>query len=576
MTAQPVPDAPQPAPDDDTFVPAVVAAADAAAAALLRASADVTHAPLGPHRESMRRAKLLVAVFLAPASAYAGDPDVLRLAERYAAVLRDLQSPTGLFLGGSNVESPPDSGFTINDLGDILELVRRSGDDRLAALATLLGGIADRAVPAMLAGGVHTPNHRWELSAALARLHRHRPDPRLAERARRWLAEGIDIDGDGLYSERSANYAVYVSNPSLLVIGDILGMPQLHDIVERNLTSTLGLIQPDGSVETVHSRRQDQREPRFPLAPFAVDYRRLALERGRADFAWAARLAAAEAITEPQTALADLLLHPGLAAPLPAGEPPAARARSSWPRSGLVIDRTPERALTVFGGSDYAAVRRIRSGLATNPTFLRLFAGAAVLESARLSRHFFGLGPFRADELTADGDGFTLDEHLSPAYFGPLAEERHRPGGDYRLVDEGRFSAAMSFDERPRDAVGLHTRIAVQPTATGAQLVIDTDGPLCAWSLELAFRPGGRFEGIAVAEDGTGVLAEGTARYRVGADAIEFGIDAAADAAVPATAGYLPGEDYSYLGGTDAWGGPRVYLTGTTPGRATVSLRRVG
>ena len=39
---------------------------------------------------------------------------------------------------------------------------------------------------------------------------------------------------------------------------------------------------------------------------------------------------------------------------------------------------------------------RIRSGLACNPTFLRMFAGAAVLDAVRLSRVFFDLGPFRA------------------------------------------------------------------------------------------------------------------------------------------------------------------------------------
>lgn len=559
----------------DTFPTDVVAAADAAAAALMDEPVDVAEAPLGPHRESMRRAKLLVAVYLSPTSAFAGDPAAVARAERYASVLAELQSPTGLFLGGDNVESPPDSGFTINDVGDILELIRRSGDDRLSALGTMLGAIADRAAPAMLAGGVHTPNHRWELTAALARLHRHRPDERLVERARHWLAEGIDIAPDGQYSERSANYAVYVSNPSLLAVADILDLPALRAVVERNLASTLGLIQPDGSVETVHSRRQDQRETRFPLAPFATLYRRLAIETGRADLAWAARVAASEPVIDPQTALADVLLHPAIAGPLPDTAAPAVRLRSVWPSSGLVVDRTPERTITVFGGSDYAAAGRIRSGLATNPTFLRLFAGAAVLESARLSRHFFGLGPFRADSLTVSDDEFVLDERLSPAYFGPLATERHRAGGDYRLVDEGRFSAAMSFDVRPRDEVALHTRIAVLPSESGADLVIETEGPLCTWSLELAFRPGGTFEGVEPAPDGTAVLAAGTARYRVGDDAIEFGISAGADRAVPGAAGYLPGEDYTYLGGTDALGGPRVYLTGTTPGRAEVVLRRV-
>jgi hypothetical protein len=555
----------------DTFVADVTAAADAETAALLQASTDVSAAPLGPHRESMRRAKLLVSVFLEPASRFAGDPVVVGLAEAYAQILHRLQSPTGLFLGGDNVESPPDTGFTINDVGDILELARRSGDARLDTVAEVLGGIADRAAPALLAGGVHTPNHRWELTAALARLHRHRPDPRLESRAHEWLAEGIDIDADGLYSERSANYAVHVSNPSLLVIADVFDLPELRDVVARNLTATLGLIRSDGSVETVHSRRQDQREPRFPLAPFAMHYRRLALETGRGDLAWAARAAASEPIAEPQTALADLLLHPTLAAPLPAGEAPPSRGRSTWGQSGLVIDRTPERTLTVFGGSDYGVARRIRSGLATNPTFLRMSAGDAVLDSVRLSRHFFGLGPFRADAMTEAAGILVLEERLSPAYFGPLSPERRRPAGDYRLVDEGRFSAAMSFDERPRDEVPLRTRIEVTPTEDGVRLVLDTDGPLCTWSLELAFRAGGVFEGLDTDAATTGILSSGTARYRVGDDAIEFG----PGTGVTASGGYHPGEDYAYLGGTDAMSGPRAYLTGTTPGRATIDLRRV-
>ena len=554
----------------DTFVADVIAAADAEAARLLQSSTDVSTAPLGPHRESMRRAKLLTAVFLEEGSAFAGSPAVVELAETYARILHDLQSPTGLFLGGDNVESPPDTGFTINDLGDILELARRSGDTRLDRVAEVLGGIADRAAPALLAGGVHTPNHRWELSAALVRLHRHRPDPRLEARAREWLAEGVDIDADGLYSERSANYAVYVSNPSLLVISDVLDLPELRDVVARNLESTLGLIHPDGSVETVHSRRQDQREPRFPLAPYALHYRQLALETGRGDLAWAARVAASAAVIDPQTALADMLLHPALREPLPAATPPADRARNVWPVSGLVIDRTPDRELTVFGGSDYAVARRIRSGLASNPTFLRMFAGDAVLESVRLSRHFFGLGPFRADRMTVDDGRIVLEEHLSPAYFGPMDAAHRRPGGDYRVVDEGRFSAAMSFDERPRHEVPLHTRIELVPTEDGVEVTLETDGPICAWNLEFAFRAGGAFEDVTAAADGTAVLTSGSARYRVGADAIEVGPGTGSTAA----AGYLPGEDYDYLGGTDALGGPRLYVTGTTPGRATVTLRR--
>ncbi|MCP2635962.1 hypothetical protein K0817_005180 [Microbacterium sp. HD4P20] len=559
---------------DAAFVDAVTAAADAAVDQLLAGDspASLGDAPLGPHRESMRRAKLLVVAYLAPNSRRAGDRRLTDAAQEYAAALEAMQSRTGLFLGGDNVESPPDSGFTINDLGDVLELIARS-DARsdLSRLDALLRSIADRATPAMLAGGVHTPNHRWELAAALTRLHRVRPDESLRARIEQWLAEGVDIDGDGLYSERSANYAAHVSNPSLLVIADALQRPELLDVVELNLTATLGLMHTDGSVETVHSRRQDQQTTRFPLAPYALHFRRLAIERGRGDFAWAARRALAEGIAEPQTALAELLLHPVLSAPLPAEEPPPVPARSTWGESGLVIDRTPRRTLVVYGGSDYRAFRRVRSGLANNPTFLRMTAGPVVLEGLRLSREFFGLGPFRADAMEHTADGLVLREELTPAYYQPLPAELRRADGRYELVDEGRFAAAMAFDRRPADIVSLRTRIDVRPTDDGAELVIATEGPSSGWALELAFREGGSFEGLEPVGDEAFVLSEGWGRYRVGNAAMEFG----PGAGVGGRPRYSPGEDYDYVGGTDALPGPRAYITGRSPGTVHLRLRAV-
>jgi hypothetical protein len=559
---------------DTDFVDAVTEAADAAVDRLLAPEPPVplADAPLGPHRESMRRAKLLVAAYLAPSSRHAGDRRLADAAKRCAEALAAMQSESGLFLGGDNVESPPDSGFTINDLGDVLQLIARSeARSDLATLDAYLRSIADRATPAMLAGGVHTPNHRWELSAALTRLHRVRPDEMIRARIEQWLAEGVDIDGDGLYSERSANYAVHVSNPSLLVIADALGRPELLDVVERNLTATLGLVHADGSVETVHSRRQDQKTTRFPLAPYALQFRRFAIERGRGDFAWAARRALAEGVAEPQTALAELLLHPALTQALPAEEAPALPARTTWGESGLVIDRTARRTLVVYGGSDYRAFRRVRSGLASNPTFLRMTAGPVVLEGLRLSREFFGLGPFRADAMEHSAGGFVLREELTPGYYQPMPAEQRRADGQYALAEEGRFAAAMAFDRRPADIVSMRTRIDVRPTDDGVELVIDTDGPSSVWALELAFREGGSFEGLAPVADDTAVLREGFGRYRVGDGAIEFG----PGTGVGGRPRYFPGEDYDYLGGTDALRGPRAYITGRAPSSVRLRLRVV-
>ncbi|MFC4140105.1 MULTISPECIES: hypothetical protein [unclassified Microbacterium] len=525
----------------------------------------------GAHRHLMDRVRLLVAAFLWPQAARSGDGALIDSARESVAALRALQGPSGLFVGGDNVDSPPDSAFTVNDLCDTLRLLDTQPHERTAeaeALAAELADIADAVEPALLVGGVHTPNHRWEISAALARLHRRRPAAELTARAAEWLAEGVDITADGIFSERSANYAAYVSNPSLTVIADVFGAQHARDAVIRNLEATLGMIHPDGTVETVHSRRQDQLT-RFPLAPYLLMYRRYAIELGRGDFAWAAERALAQGIVHPAAILTELLLDPRLGDELPTAVPP--KGGGTWAQSGLVVDADERRRLVVFGGSDYPRFRRVRSGLSTNPTFLRMFADDAVLDSIRLSRDFFGLGPFRADGLRIrDDGGYRLTEEVSASYYQPFTGSALDSEGEYSLTDDGRFFGSMSFPERRRDVVALRTAVSVVPTADGAVIGLDLDGPDCAWALELAFR-GGEFDGGDVRADGTVLLGAGAARYRSARGAILVTADAGYRAnGEPA---YRPGEDYAFLGATDAATGDRLYLTGRSPGRVTLTLR---
>ena len=105
---------------------------------------------------------------------------------------------------------------------------------------------------------MHTPNHRWEICKALAHLNHLWPSRRLKARINDWLGEGIDQDPEGEYSERSPNYASEVTNKSLLTIARYADLPKLRSNVRRNLQLTLYRIQPNGEVETVQSRRQDQ------------------------------------------------------------------------------------------------------------------------------------------------------------------------------------------------------------------------------------------------------------------------------------------------------------------------------
>jgi hypothetical protein len=290
-----------------------------------------------------------------------------------------------------------------------------------------------------------------------------------------------------------------------------------------------------------------------------------------------------------------MVLDPGIALVLPAPVEPQRPRQRIFGSAGLLVDHRPAVTAVVFGGSDYPRHARIRSGLANSPTFLRLFAGAAVLDSVRLSRVFFGRGPFRSEVLSVErgSEGATsvaLRETTAAAYYQPLAPPDRDAQGDYQLVDDGRFSAAMDFGRRARDEVTLTTTVQVGLSDAGVELTIDVAGAVVDWALEFAFRPGGTMTGAralgghawqldAIAGTQTGTA---TADFRVGGDTISVSVLEVSDGSggsmpachsVPA---YEPGEEYRFLGGTDAATGELLYVAGRVPARVRMKINVAG
>lgn len=445
---------------------------------------------------------------------------------------------------------------------------------------------------------MHTPNHRWELCAALARIHALQeregsPRPEIAERIGQWLAEGIDQLPDGMYSERSPLYATAVTNPSLLAIADYAGRPELLEHVRGNLAAFLPWFNADGSTESLFSRRQDQWIT-FGGEAFQLLYRRLASQDGRADFAAAAAWLRQFPLLEPAKALARTRLDPWLVPELPAahdgGLPPLmAPDHAALASCGIHRFRAAGNVVTVYGGCD-DLVPGVVSGFSSNPTFLRLAHGDAVLTDVRLSRSFFDLGPFRSQSVSAGADSgagtIRLSEEQRANFYLPLPAEKHREDGIYALGHEGRFSASMDFGNRPTVEHRLATAITIH-TGGGAggdvvELELDFDGADTSFALELTFRPGGELTGAAGpavvpsgAAGGSGgeafQLTSGTGSYRVGDDVIEFGPGIPADPDNPPV--YNPGEAYRYLAGSNATDGVRVYITGRTRGIHRFTLR---
>jgi hypothetical protein len=553
---------------DEPFLTALSAANEAQVPVALQTE-RTSLAAVSP-RGAARSLRRIASAYACPWSSYYHEPLLIAPMQELATVLEAAQNEDGTYDQG-NLHSPPDSGFALQDLCIIWTLLNQDGQPASQPINSALERIIRKAGPALAAGGVHTPNHRWEVCAALARINHLWPHPSYVERIEDWLGEGIDIDAEGQYSERSAIYASAVTNPCLLTIARLLDKPELIQPVRANLAATLYLLEPNGEVETVHSRRQDQTQIRA-IWPYLLQYRELALLDGNSQFARLARMIERRGVGELGDFLAEVLERPALGAQLPAEAELPERYARVFQLSGLARIRRGATTASVFGGCDVHAVAAIASGLASNPTFFKLRRGEAILDSVRISPQFFSTGHFRSNGLEVQGERYRLADEVAVPYYLPLPARFRRDDGDYTLTNDGRFYSKMDFPHRPRQLRVLRTTILVAELDGGFDLDIAIEESAAPFSIELCFRSGGTLSGVQPLSGADSYqLIEGFGAYTVGADRISFGPGNGSGPLQPVAMD--PGERYSYLGGGLVPDGVRVYITGRSPTRYLLKLR---
>jgi hypothetical protein len=482
----------------------------------------------------------LVSALAAPESRLAGSPELAQRVALAARALLGLQHADGTIdLPTTNFHSPPDTAFVLEPVCASLSVIRKEAPTVPAEAVALLQRFARAAGEALVAGGIHTPNHRWVVCAALARLHALFPDPRYLARIDEWLAEGVDIDEDGQFSERSTSVYSPTCDRSLLTVARLLGREALLEPVRRNLEMTLYYLHADGDVATEASRRQDQYR-RGSAAGYHLPYRALALRDGNGRFAAATRL-----IEEREgDALAGELIHfledPSLRQPLPPDAPLPDDFARHFRGSDLVRIRRGPGSATVLGG---------------NSCILSFRKGKASLEAVRLASAFFGKGQFVADRFEVEGDRYVLTQSLTGPYYQPLLPGDRHADGAWDPADRSR--------RRQSEVQQLVSRLLVRESAGAFEIEVDVAGtdrvPL---AIELGFRRGGGLAGVSPMPGSADafLLREGTGEYRLGGDTIRFG---------PGQAEHTWTELRGALPKLDALS---VYLTGFTPFRTTLRI----
>ena len=471
----------------------------------------------------------LAASFVHPRSRYHRDGVVLERIRLAAGFLERAQGPQGnIDLLTTNFNSPPDTGFVVHSVATAAALGRLHGAPEIAAT---LRPFLLKAGEGMAAGGVHTPNHRWVICAALAQTNDLFPDPRFVRRIDEWLAEGIDIDRDGQYTERSTLTYNIVTDRAFVVMAAKLKRPALLDPVRQNLRALMYLLHADGEVVTEISRRQDQ-YTRGGLAGYWFTLTYMAVADRDGAFATMARQAA------DGVRLSGLLEYPELSQPLPAPQPLPSDYEKIFSEIGIArIRRGPLSATLALGGSSRV---------------LSLRYGDAVVEGVRFATSFFGKGQFVPATGAKEGSAYLFRQSLEAPYYQPLA--RTITPDTWTPTRPERRQTEINRLEQAAEVTEMKSGFRVRVKATGT-----TGVPL---AVEITFRDGGRLEGCTAVPGTAGsyVLEGGAGVYRAGKNEIRFG------------PGGAPHRYIQLRGAEPKLPGQSVYITGFTPFDQTLTF----
>ena len=312
---------------------------------------------------------------------------------RAADFLLKAQRPSGLIdLLSVNYDSSPDTGFTVQALCALIEVTRSKQSESAwwAQLLAKLERFIRRAVPGLLTGGFHTPNHRWVIASALTQAHTLFPDLDVSAAVEAYLAEGFDIDDEGEFIERSTAIYDAVCDRSLLFLVEQWQAPGAFDAVRRNLTFNLYLLHSDGTADTGLSHRQDY--GMRPVPGGLIDsYLRSHYHQPNPVFVKAARTLW-EQLADWQPHLTWVCY-----ALFKYGEPPSVEAN------------LPDNFSIYYSKNGLWRVRRaqLSTSVYQNTTrLLTLVSGSAELTSVKISQTYFGqyIGRFVGDSMRVDGD----------------------------------------------------------------------------------------------------------------------------------------------------------------------------
>ena len=446
----------------------------------------------------------MTAAYLALESCHYHSAELLERMERVSDYLLRVQHPDGTIdLYITNFASPPDTGFVVQMLAPAAEVLRARKDPNTRRVQEKLETFVRRAAEGLITGGIHTPNHRWVVAAALSRCHHLFPDPRYLARIDQWLAEGIDLDSEGQFTEHSTGGYNEVSDHALITLGRMLNRPDLFDPARKNLETMLYFLHPNDEIATDISHRQDRFQPIAILSYYRC-YRFMAYHDRNGRFASVANYIERNHLPVMGGYLIDFMETPALRQNLPPREPIPIDYEKYYPLSSFVHIRRGERSASILGDDD---------------RFFSFRNGGAVVEAVRMASAYFGKGQF-SGPLRQEGNAYRMEQQLEGFYYQPLPPEDRRPDGNWLLMPQS-LRAHSNFSH-------LQSSVEIRETPDGCELSFDISGTdEVPMAVEITLRPGGKLTGDALTPvtdvPNAYILGEGFATYELAGSRVRIG-----------------------------------------------------
>jgi len=164
--------------EDAALIARLVAANDKLVKGLLE---TVQEGKLNFSRKTAYDFALLSGSYCEKSSVYYQDPRIMSKLGILARFLTDSQSADGTVNVG-NLESTPDTAFVIEIVSTATAALQQQTVPELKPVLEQIKTMILKAGEALRTGGIHTPNHRWVICAALSQIHVLYPDKKYVKR----------------------------------------------------------------------------------------------------------------------------------------------------------------------------------------------------------------------------------------------------------------------------------------------------------------------------------------------------------------------------------------------------------